>query len=86
MIGCSWYYSWPGDILGDSREEAVTYGGASGIFEVQTNLDVKITRYVTPLADRGYRGAVSRVGSGYSTNWIPEKSNQARDDAMAPPF
>jgi len=83
VTGCGWYSGWPGDILGDAREEAIVFAG-TGFFRVYTNTAVNGSRSLTRLDDRGYRAAISRVGVGYNTNFIPERSNQARADVVEP--
>ncbi|MBN2495987.1 MAG: hypothetical protein JXR96_15450 [Deltaproteobacteria bacterium] len=80
ISGCSWYSGWPGDILGDSREEVVIFH--TGQFRIYTNTALNASRHPTPLGDRGYRGSLARVGVGYNINFMPARSNQARDDLV----
>lgn len=67
--GGGWYTAWMGDVLGDSREEAVVYGG--GQIRIFFNMAPKDSMYVTPLADWGYRATMGRTGVGYNSNYMP---------------
>ena len=58
-----------GDLLGDSREEAVVYSG--GRIRIFFNMDPKDSMYLTPLADWVYRATLARTGVGYNSNYMP---------------
>lgn len=70
------------DLVGDAREDIVTYDEEARKLILYSNTELLEARYVTPLADRGYRAVVSRMAVGYPTNWIPAKTNQPRQDIV----
>lgn len=69
VAGGGWYTAWMGDVLGDSREEAVVYGG--GVIRIYVNDEPRETMYLTPMSDRIYRAIVARSGVGYNSNYMP---------------
>jgi hypothetical protein len=76
----------PADVFGDSREEIISYSKGGTQLVIHSNIDGQIAARLTPLADRGYRGAVSRMGNsgggGYPATWIAVKTNQPRTDII----
>ncbi len=76
-------YARIGDFVGDVREEVVWLDLDANQFVITTNIADGSGQVVTPLADRGYRMAVARMGaSGYPTNWLAARSGQDRSDAV----
>ena len=69
VAGGSWYSAWMGDVLGDSREEAIVH--SAGMIRIYVNTEPKSTMYLTPLAETNYRAIVSRTGVGYNSNYMP---------------
>lgn len=72
------------DIVGDSREEnicALVGQDAPNILRIHVNTEYLNARHVTPLADRGYRAVVGRMGC-YSYNRVAIKTNQPRFDMV----
>ncbi|MFH2005059.1 MAG: NBR1-Ig-like domain-containing protein [bacterium] len=69
VSGGGWYTAWMGDLLGDSREEAIVYGG--GVIRIFVNTEPKDTMYLTPLSEPNYRATMARTGVGYNSNYMP---------------
>jgi rhamnogalacturonan endolyase len=69
VTGGSWYSAWMGDILGDSREEAVVYNTAT--IRIFVNNELKDSMYLAPMSDAVYRAVVARAGVGYNSNYMP---------------
>ncbi len=69
------------DVIGDSREEVLKPYFEGGMLQIFSNPQLRGTRQVTPLADRGYRTVVARLGC-YSYNKVAVKTNQARFDMI----
>ncbi|MBN2493828.1 MAG: VCBS repeat-containing protein [Deltaproteobacteria bacterium] len=72
------------DVVGDSREDLMAPDFVNGVMRIYTNTAINSSRRVTPLADRGYRAAVMRLG-GYGYNKVVSISNQDRFDMVPEP-
>jgi len=69
------------DVVGDSREEVLAPDFEADVMRIYTNIQISGSRQVTPLADRGYRAVVARMGC-YSYNKVAVKTNQPRFDMV----